>query len=271
MSQQRFRRLTDLFVDGVAIPVADGTHLWLQALNNFERDECISDAQVARARFIMAMREHGDERAKIETRMEIVGRDQFVADLAAAKTDAKYQTIASRLEDDPEWTEKIGIIRRTDFTNNSSATPEERELVDKLLTEWSEELNKRIDDELEYLKQHYASVPDEELLHDYLEAYMERRGDDIANAEYMLTELWYGARYCDAIAADDSALDHSACNGHEERVFASKADVKAAPERLQKVLREGLQKLAMSLRDPKGSGSPQSSSDSSPAPSAPAA
>lgn len=268
---QRFRRLTDLFVDGMALPVGDGTYLWLQALNAFERDEAVSDAQAARARLIMALRENGAERVRIEARLELRGRESFIDELASAKADGQYSKILARLEDDPEWSEKINILRRTDFTNNAAATAEEQDLVGKLLDEWSTELRTRLDDELDYQKRRYAQVDDEELLHDYVDAFMERRGDDLASAEYGLTEIWYAARYCEATPVEAGELNHDACNGHAERVFPAKADVKAAPDRLRTLIQEGLQKLAMSLRDPKDSGSPQSSSGSSPQPNAPAA
>lgn len=266
MSQQRFRRLTDLFVDGTAIPVGDGTHLWLQALNAFERDEAAHDAQMARTRLAMALREDGDERQKIEARFEMVGRQQFIDNLAGAKADAQFPTLSARLEDDPDWRDKIEIIRRTDFANNASTTEQERQLVTKLMSEWSSELERRIDDEIEFQKQQYADASDEDLLRDYLEVYMERRGDDVAQAEYALTETWYAARYCEATPGEDGNLDHATCNGHGERVFATKADVKAAPDRLRTLIQEGLAKLAMNMRDPKDSGSQPSSSGSSPAP-----
>lgn len=267
MTQQRFRRLTELFIDGTAIPVGDGTHLWLQALNAFERDEAIADAQMARARLVMALREKGDERLKIEARLVTIGRDAFIDQLAGAKADSQYTTLAARLEDDPDWAEKLNIIRRTDFDSNSSTTPEERELVSKLMGEWSDELVKRVDDEIAYQKNHYQRTDDAELLDDYIETYMERRGDEVANAEYGLTEMWYATRYCNAGAREDGQLDHASCDGHTERVFSTKSDVKAAPDRLRRLLQEGLQTLAMNVRDPKDSGSPQSSSDSSPPPS----
>lgn len=265
MSSARFRRLTDLFVDGTEISVGDGTYLWLQSPNSFERDECISDAQVARARLVMAMRENGDERIKLEARAETVGRDAIIEDLAGAKADSRYVQLVSRLEDDPDWREKLTIIRRTDFDTNSSNTPAEQQLVARLMQEWTDELAKRLEDEVAYWRDHYVRATDEDILADYIEAWLSRRGDEVAQAEYTLTEIWFATRYCDATEVDGK-FDHSGCNGHAERVFASKAEVKGTPDRLQKLLAEGLGKLAMSLRDPKGSPNPQSSSESLPPP-----
>jgi hypothetical protein len=137
-------------------------HLWLQALNAFERDEAAHDAQMARTRLAMALREDGDERQKIEARFELVGRQQFIENLAGAKADAQFPVLSARLEDDPEWREKIEIIRRTDFANNASTSEQERQLVAKLMAEWSAELERRIDDEIEFQKQRYADAGDDD-------------------------------------------------------------------------------------------------------------
>lgn len=265
----RFRRLTDLFRDGLAVPLPGGGHLWVQALNSYERDEAISDAQIARSRLIMAMREGGDERMKVESIFARRGRDAVIVDLAKAKMDARYNEIIAELEDDPEWTERADIRRRTDFEQASKpASEDEKQLMEKLDSEWWAEVSRRLRDEQEFTEKSYANAPDEQVIADYLERWLEVRGGELANAEYTLTEFWYGTRYCDAVAVESGELDHEPCNGHNERVFATKADARAVPERLENLLKAGFAELAVNLRDPKGSDSPPSSSSSSPPPSA---
>lgn len=264
---QRFRRLTDLFVTGKAVRLPDGSHLWVQAINAYERDECVSDAQVARARLVLALRENGSERAKIEARMAERGRDAMVIDLAAAKTEAKYGDVVADIEADPDWRERVEIMRRHDPAQAAAPMTEEEEaLVRKINDDWFAEIARRIDDEQSYQVRHYTRVDDEELLADYLDAWLERRGSDVAAAEYSLTEMWYASRYCEA-TEDDGALDHSRCEGHPTRVFDTKGDARSAPDPLRDLLMSALTELAMAGRDPKGSDSPASSSDSSPTPS----
>lgn len=268
MSAQRFRRLTDLFVAGRTIELPDGSHLWVQAINAYERDECVSDGQVARARLVLALKDQGTERLKIEAKLVERGREALEAELVEAKVDEKYSDFVTEMEGDPDWTERLAILRRTDWTQAATPGEEaERELVEKIFNDYTGALQGRLDDEREWQQRHYHRVDEDELLDDYLDVWLDRRGAEVASAEYALTETWYATRYCEATDIG-GVLDHTRCNGHPDRVFETKSDAKAAPDALQKLINQALNELAMAGRDPKGSASPASSSDSSPTPSA---
>lgn len=267
----RFRRLTDLFVEGRTVTLPDGTHLYVRAINSYERDECVSDAQVARSRLILALKENGNERVKIEALLAEKGPDKLVDDLVELKADEKYPNVVAAIETDPEWSEKLTILRRTNFDEAAKpATPEEEQLVEKLWAEWYEELQRRLGEESDYIRVSMRRLSDEELLEEYLEAWLAKRGGELANAEYLLTETWYATRYCDAVEGPDG-LDHARCEGHTQRVFASKAEARSIPDSLAKILREAIDELTLASRDPKDSPNPQSSSASSPPPSEAAA
>lgn len=268
---QRFRRLTDLFVQGRAVKLPDDTHLWVQVINAYERDECINDAQVARARLVLALKENGSERIKVEARLTEKGRDVLISDLADVKTEAKYAEIVNEIEADPEWREKVNILRRHNPDESATAiTEDEVALVASLGEAWLTEINKRVADERDWQLQYYGHVDDEALLEDYLEAWLDRRGSEVANAEYSLTELWYATRYCDAAPDADGNLDHARCAGHPNRVFPTKADARAMPDSLKGILANALAEVGMNATDPKDSGNPGSSSGSSPTPNEPA-
>lgn len=265
---QRFRRLTELFVNGKAVPMPDGTHLWVQVVNSFERDEAISDAQVARARIVLALKGDGKERIKVEGRLAEIGKDAMAGDLARAKAEMKTGDFADEMRVDPEWKERMDIALRTDFnTAAKPATDEETTLMAKINAEILAEFAKREDDECSFLERSYERMSDEEFIDVWVEEWLDRRGSDLATAEYRLTELWYATRYCDA-SGPEGALDHTACEGHRVPVFESKADARSAPQELQELLRAALDELNLAGRDPKDSDSPPNSSDSSPQPSA---
>lgn len=264
----RFRRLTDLFVDGRTVTLPDDTHLFIRAINSYERDECISDAQVARARLILALKENGNERVKVEALFAREGRDKLVDDLASLKSDDKYSDVVAAMEADPEWSERVEVMRRTDFDNAAKpALPEEQAYVASVFTDWADEVQKRLADERDFIANDLTRLSDEQLLDEYLDAWLAKRGGELASAEYLLTEMWYATRYCDAVADRDGVLDHSRCEGHTLRVFETKADARAVPDGLQALVRGALDELTMAARDPKGLASHPSSSASSPPPS----
>jgi hypothetical protein len=269
--KQRFRRLTDLFVRGKAVAMPDGTHLWVQVINSFERDECISDAQVARSRIVLALKEDGRERVKVEGRLAELGKDVMALDLAQAKAEGKTPEFADEMRVDPEWKERMELVMRTDFDQAAKPpTEEENLLMAKTNAEVLAEFAQREKDEIAFLERKYLRLNDEDFISEWVDAWLERRGGDLATAEYRLTELWYASRFCEANVGDDGELDHNPCNGHRERVFESKADARSAPEELQDLLRAALDEVNLTGRDPKDSDSPPSSSDSLPTPNEPA-
>lgn len=269
--KQRYRRLTDLFVNGKAVPMPDGSHLWVQVINAYERDEAVSDAQVARARIVLALKNEGRERIKIEGRLAEIGKELMAADLAQAKAEQKTPDFAEEMRADPEWKERMDICLRTDFDASAKpATDAEEVLMAKINAEVLAEFEKREKDETDFLVRKYERLSDDEFIDEWVEEWLDRRGSDLATAEFRLTELWYATRYCDAEQIGD-LLDHSRCEGHRIPVFESKNEARSAPEELQVLLREALDELNVGGKDPKDSDSPQSSSDSPPAPNAPEA
>jgi len=266
--RERFKRLTDLFADGRPVPLPDGSHLWVQVLNPFERDECISDAQAARARLVMALKTAGAERDKVNARFLERGRDAMINELAQVKTDGRLSDLVSEIQDDPEWKERLEIVNRTDLTSTAKPlSAEEEDLIAEINKDFFDELRKREADERDYWVRELSRSTDEQIIDDYVDAWINKRGGELASAEYTAVEMWYSTRFCDATVNSDGTLDHNPCNGHNDRVFESKADAIHAPGGLQEIIKAVLQELAMGTRDPKDSGSPASSSDSSPLPS----
>ncbi len=264
----RFRRMTDLFTVGTAIPLDDGSYLWVQVLNSYQLDECRSDAQVARARVVMAMRGHGDEKLKVEARFYENGRDKLIEDLAEHRSGMRVGDFVDDMREDPDWKERMDILTRSDPDDTAKPlSPEEQQLLSDINVEVIKELGKREHDERDYLIEKLGRLTDEELIEEWTDEYLDRHGTDVAGAEFKLTETYYAARYCGATMVDD-ILDHSACNGHREQLFASRNDVRDAPDGLFAIVQGALNDMNLVGRDPKDSASAGSSSDSSPTPSA---
>lgn len=267
----RFRRLTDLFVTGLPAQLPDGTHIWIQALNSYQQDECRSDAQVARARLIMALREKGEEREKIEARFYEFGREHMISELADTRAKRKMADYVDAMRSDPEWKERLEILTRTDIEDTATPlTPDEVALLAQVNQEVLSELTTRESDENAFQVRRLEPMSDEDLITEWTEQWLESRGGEIAQGEYRLTEIWYATRWCNALAGPDGELDHSGCEGHGEKVFATRQDVRDVPGPLLQLIADTQSELNLAGRDPKGSGSAANSSNSSSTPNEPA-
>lgn len=270
--KQRYRRLTDLFVTGKAVRMPDGTHLWIQAVNDFERDEALNDAQVTRARIILALKSDGGERVKVMGRLAEIGRDRMIEELVTSRLEMKAGEFVEEVRADPEWAERMEIILKTDWDSSAtSATPEETAYLVKINSEVITELTLREGNERDFQIRRLERMSDEDLVDEWVEQWLERRGADRATAEYRLTELAFATRFCAATLDSEGQLDHNRCEGHRERVFDTKNEARSMPNQLQALLRTALDEINVAGRDPKGSASKQDSSASPPPPSGQAA
>lgn len=265
LTRKKYRRIPDLYVTGKEIVLKDGTVLWLQVLNPFEKDECSHDAQVARARIVMAVKD-GDERKKVEGAFWQDGRDGTVDKIADAKATEHVAKIVEELAGDEEWKERIEIMDRADdiLASNDAA---ERDLLTSINEGYLKEVLGRQRDEYDYQVERLSAMTDEDLLQEYSEMWLERRGQDVARLEYQLTEIWYAARCCGAVDTGDGVFDHEDCDGHGLTVWETKQEVRALGGDLQELLTQTLAQLNMSARDARFSDRQGSSSDSSPLPS----
>jgi len=105
VDRKKYRRTTDLYVEGREWVLKDGTVIWLQVMNPFELEEARHDAQVARGRIAMALKgpEGGDERDKVVSQFYADGRDFAINRLAEAKAGMALPKVVDGLHDDPEW------------------------------------------------------------------------------------------------------------------------------------------------------------------------
>lgn len=266
--RSRFRRLTDLFVEGQVITMPDGSHLWVQTINAYQRDECLSDAQVAKARLVMALKNKGEERLKVQARFLEKGRDVLIEDLAGNGASLKVPEFMEEMRDDPDWSERMNILLRTDPDEAARPLePAELELIDTLNLQVLDELRTREEAEHDFLARKYQASSDEDVIEAWVDDWLEKRGGELANSEFLLTEMTYATRFCEATTNADGELDHSGCEGHDEPFFPSKTVARSVPNNLSALILAGIAELNMVGRDPKGSGKPTNSSASQRTPS----
>ena len=264
---RRLRQVTDLYVTGKVAVLMDGSPVWVQALNPFEQDTARSEAQIARARITMAVKEFGsDEQAKVRYFFLEDGLDEARSKIVDAKVAESVPKIIDRLRSDTEWEEKLTILERG--AENTALIPETEEfqLLERLALEYQEELTERLTSERTFQQMRYSDASEETLWVDYLEWYLARRASELMMAEYQLHQILFGARICLG-ENDEGHWTHANCDGHRDRVFLDKDEVRQAPEQLLATILAAAEDVEMTVREAKNSDRQGSSSDSSPLPS----
>lgn len=267
MTRRRLRQVTDLYVVGKVVTLADGSPIWMQALNPFEVDAARSEGQIARARLVLSVKEFGsDEQAKVRMFFFDNGLDDARQKLIDAKVAESGPKVLERLQSDPEWTERLAILDRglDDLARNPEGT--EYELLEKLTGEYTAAISSRMQEERAFQEMALADASEETLWAQYLEWWLDRRGAEVMIAEYRLAQVFYGARWCDG-RQSEQGWSHEDCAGHQELLFPTKPEARMAPEKLQRLLIDAANDVEMTSREAKNSDRQGSSSDSSPLPS----
>jgi len=264
---RRLRQVVDLYTTGQVVELRDGTPVWVQPLNPFEADTARNEAQVAKTRITMAIREFGsEEQQRVREYFLSDGLDGARLRLVEAKTSERMPKIFDGIRNDPDWSERLQVIERG-AEQTAPFEPEEERLLIKLTEDYTEELTKRIDNERQFQTESFASLDEEALWEEYLQWFIDRRAGEKMMGEYRVHQVLFGVRCC-AGAQTDGQWDHSGCDSHRERLFADKDEVRTSPEALLDLLFAACEDVDMTAREAKNSDRQGSSSDSSPLPSA---
>ena len=270
-NRSKYKRTTDLYTDGREVVLDDGGVIFLRALNPLERQEAMGDAAAARARIVLALEEiDSDEQVKVRGAFYTDGREVTINFILTGKTGEMISRVASEVREEKEWKEKLEVFDRSAEIKARPMEDIEHQLLLKIETDFLAEVNRRYDNERENQKMQYELMSDGVIIDELLEQWRDKRGQDVADNEFRVTELWYAARACDGVHNDaDNTWDHGACEGHKLQVFATKDEVAKLPDRLMQLLLEEGAMLNMSVREAKNSARLQSFSDSSLQPSVP--
>lgn len=264
---RKLRQVVDLYTTGAVTVLRDGTPVWVQPLNPFEADTARNEAQIAKTRMSLAIREFGsEEQERVRMYFFTDGLDGARQRLVEAKVTERTPRIFEAIRNDPEWTERLQIIDRGAEMTADPLEEEEKQLLLKITNEYALDLGKRIEDERKFQTEVYNGYDEDALWSEYLQWFIDRRAGERMMSEFRMHQVLYGVRWCEGVL-DGDKWDHSACNGHTEPVFASKEEIRNSPEALLDVLFAACDDVDMSARDAKNSDRQESSYDSSPLPS----
>jgi len=249
-TRSSYRRLSDLYVRGKELVLADGTVMWLQAMNAFERQEATSDAAAARSRLVLALNDDpdGNEAAIMRAQYTETGREDIINLMMESTSFEAYLEIIDELRADEKWREKIDVIERSPDLAQV-ATDLERDYLMRLMDEYATEIGSRLDVITSIDRQEMEGMSDDALWEKYRTWWIEQRGNMVGMFEYRMTQLWYACRICSAVKKD-GGWDHGSCD-HRVRVFEEKDEIRHLPEDLQEVIATALAGLEMTEREGK--------------------
>jgi hypothetical protein len=273
---ERLRRVTDLFVEGTEVVVRglpqrtsdpEPVLVWVNKLNSFEMEEARKDAQVARSRLVMALRDVGsDEMALFQSNADTENQASIIAAMIAAKASTFFVSAMDSIKSDPDWSERMEILLRP-TPAGEELSQEELDLLAKLNTDYTTELTERIRLERESTERELLVLPMELLREQYAQQYRDSRGAAAWNIAFTKSQTFFALRQCEAVTqGQDGRWDHSPCD-HNLRMLATRDQVSTLPNGLLASIQDAITQLNMERDQARFSAGQRSSSESSPQPS----
>jgi hypothetical protein len=204
------RRLEDLYIRGRQVTVDDGTgdpvDVWIQKLNPLEHEKAIRKAGAAKARVLMAMRDHDSEEYQ-EAYSDVLDLgpkaslvEYLVADESAKVKEAKEAELSFA----DEWKKDNYLQGLRDAWEDAddplkdryARNPEDEEAhrVFLELKRFADQVEAEVAPELERLKRDWADVSDEEAQDKTLERFVELRSGMAWLREFRRMEVFYSTR-----------------------------------------------------------------------------
>lgn len=254
-NKTRYKHLSDLYVQGTELIFNNEMVMWLQVLNSFELEDLKKDAIVARNRFVMAIKEIGSpEYIEAGDVFNSEPREAVTLWILSKKENKLATEALNSIKDDAEWKDRIDIINRTDDLKEVKEDSPEYLLWEKINAELNEEYFARLKEETDYEEEQLNRLSIEDLKEEYLDCWIDTRGDAEYQATYRIHEVYFAARVCNSdipVEGEFGPDAHKDCNGHKEKIYDDTRDIYDLPDKLFQEIRLKLDELAVSVRDVK--------------------
>jgi hypothetical protein len=264
----KLHRLTDLFEEGVTLPlrttVGDEMTIWINKLTPFEQEEANQEGRIARARMMLAINEIGTpEYDLFRAGIQGIPAHAVIESLLANNANKYISDTVGELRSEEVWKERLEIIQ---FSSDQIAgkPPDDPEVlaVEKVLSEYTAEMDKRTKAMRNAAREELKSLPDKALRERYRLSYVEERGLAAFSAEQQLTQVFFALRRCEGVRREDKTWDHTACD-HSQHWLADRNEVKSLPQTLLDQFRRAYAEMVMSPDTARFSEGPANSSASS--------
>lgn len=207
------RRLGDLYIRGKEVSVDDGTNdpvtVWLQKLNEIERDAVLRSANSAKARYMLEC-EHDESELFVSTFAsvrEYLDRDGLLDIVIADDAVAARQRIEAQLTNDEDgWGKDNKISELLDAWTGSDETPglaaahaEDKDDPEAIrvkgeIEAFEADLDRQVDEERQVLLDDWGDVPDVDLARRATREILKRRADESFMREWARKQIFFCVR-----------------------------------------------------------------------------
>lgn len=262
------RRLGDLYIRGREFTVDDGTDdpvtVWIQKMNEIERDSILRRANAAKARYTLEAGHQEGELfvATLGSIQDYLDRDGMLDVVAAEHLFRLREKIEAQFTEDEEGWGKDNKIKSlldlwtgTDDEPGLAATHAEDEndpealRVKGEIEAFNADVERRVDEEKEQVYREWQDMPDAELARLTAKEILKRRADEVFMREWMRQQLFHSVREVD---------------NHHTRYFGVIAEVDDLDDRVREKLERVLNLMVVSNAEGKESRAMDSSNSSEP-------
>ena len=275
MINDRLRRVTDLFIEGAELYFGQDDEgqpvlVWVNKLNSFEIEEARRDGATKRGmRLAELTRPDNPELIALQATMATWDADKLAEMRVEQMGDEIYLGVINDLDSDPEWRQKLDLIRRGPqlLSDEGADSADERyqqiaaaqtEYVDAVRQGQSRRQLEALDD----VKQNSRQTN----IDDYLQNWRDWASRDVFMQERRVSELFAALRDCKGALKsreDDGTLlfDHADCD-HSLRLLKDRAAVYKLPEAVIERAVDAIDGVTVPPREAGNSDAPASSSAS---------
>lgn len=276
MSVSALRRVTDLFVEGKVVPLGideDGRDVtvWVNKPNSFEREEAQRDGRAAQAARQLALRDpENPEWVVLRDDVRNFTDEGLIIAIANMSYNEDNFRAVQDIQADPEWADRLEILRRQPTLLDDAAVPEE-DSRRKQVADISREYLERIDELTQKRQDERRKDLRDMSRKDREEAYLEKAIEALSIEAYQearrMTEVFYALRVCTAVRDEKTGTWDTSRSDHSVRLLDDRSQVRTLPDALVRKVVETLDELLVPQHEAGNSDAPASSSASSEQPS----
>lgn len=261
----RFKRVSDLFVDGTEVVLQEDplVMVWVHKLNSFEDEEARRDGLAYRSLMLLQIERQGEDHSEIS---------QFMMEYEAADHEGKAELLANLYSqedlvlaiDDTDaeerWQDRGEMLRRRETLEELLEEDEKKTLLEEM-QEYFNEIQEAMKRRTKERQNEFRAYDESRLRKEFRKKAAEAVTLNYFIQERDITMIYYALRDCEATRRGD----HSNCS--HKRLLDDREQVRDLPEELITKIKDAMDNVEVNPREAGNSDAPQPSSGLSEQPS----